>query len=128
MSYIDFSVVLNALGKLIGVAIATAVIYLVPKVKAWIEDRLGKSESEKLFEFIRIIVEAAEQLYHDVDTDGTIRKSFVKDHLTKRGIVYTDEINAFVEGLVYELNRDKSVLDGLIVEELADDPAESNEP
>lgn len=115
----DYSLLFNAIGKLVGLALTVLVAVLTPKVQAWVEERIGREKAEKLLETIKMFVEAAEQLLRDSDPTGQLRKQFVRDHLEVMGIAYTVEIDALIEGLVYELNRDKR-------EEIVIDPPQND--
>lgn len=125
MNYTDYAVLFNAFGKVVGLIITILVAILTPKIEAWLAAQIGKEKAMKLIETIRYVVEAAEQIFRDVDGDGSIRKNFVREQLTLSGIEYNEQIDAIVEGLVYELNRDKreepkNSESGLAPEELAE--------
>lgn len=97
--------ILEAIGKLLALAVASAMIWLTPKIRAWLEARIGLEKTKKLFEQIGKFVEAADQLYKQEDPTGEIRNMYVKEQLTKLGVAITAEINAYIEGAVFEINR-----------------------
>ena len=98
-------VIFDAIGKLLAAAAVSAIIYLTPKVNAWLVERIGLEKTKRLFEQINKFVEAADQLYKADDPTGDIRNNYVKGQLAKLNIVITDEINSYIEGLVFEINK-----------------------
>lgn len=129
MNYTDYAVLFNAFGKVVGLILTVLVAILTPKIDAWLAAQVGKEKAQKLIETIRFVVEAAEQIFRDADHDGSLRKNFVRERLTLSGIEYNEQIDAIVEGLVYELNRDKreeskSIESGLDPEEIAEATAD----
>lgn len=74
--------------------------YLVNLVKA----KLSVTQAEKLDLFIGELVAAAEQLYKEKDSDGSIRLEYVKGMLIEAGYELTDAVKALIEAKVFEIN------------------------
>lgn len=97
--------VISIIGKLIAAVFVGVVTYLAPKAKGWLEIHASKSSQEQTKLLITSFAEAAEQLLHDKDEDGSLRMDYVKKQLSDIGIMITDEIVAMIEGAVWEINN-----------------------
>lgn len=83
-------------------AIITALV--IPYVK----NKLGKSKYETLQMWVRVAVEAAEQLFGS--KTGKDKKDFVVSFLLSKGIVFDiDDVTAMIESEVYKLRSSKEV-------------------
>lgn len=96
---------IETLGKLIAAIFVGIVAYLTPKIKAWFEVHTTKTSQETIKILIKSFVQAAEQLLHDTDDDGTKRMDYVKNQLTAIGIGITEDIVSMIEGAVWEVNN-----------------------
>lgn len=96
---------ISIIGKLIAAVFVGVVTYLAPKVKAWLESHMSKTDQEKLKLLITSFAEAAEQLLHDNDPDGRKRMEYVQNQLNAMGICITAEIISMIEGAVWEINN-----------------------
>lgn len=96
---------ISIVGKLIAAIFVGVVTYLAPRAKAWLEAHTSKSDQEKVKLLITSFAEAAEQLLHDDDPDGSKRMDYVKNQLTAVGISLTSEIISMIEGAVWEINN-----------------------
>lgn len=97
--------IISIIGKLIAAVFVGVVTYLAPKVKTWLEAHTSKSDQEKIKLLITSFAEAAEQLLHDDDPDGSKRMQYVKNQLTAVGIGITSEVVSMIEGVVWEINN-----------------------
>lgn len=97
--------IISIIGKLIAAAFVGVVTYIVPKVKAWLESHTSKTDQEKTKLLITSFAEAAEQLLHDEDPDGSKRMNYVKNQLTSIGIGITADVIAMIESAVWEINN-----------------------
>ena len=98
-------VIFDAIGKLLAAAAVSAIIYLTPKVQAWLTAHIGLENTNKLFAQIDAFVEAADQLYKEDDPTGEIRNNYVKTQLTNLGIAITAEINGYIESSVFKHHK-----------------------
>lgn len=96
---------ISIIGKLIAAVLVGLIAYLTPKVKEWLEVHASKSSQETIKILITSFAEAAEQLLHDNDPDGSKRMQYVKNHLTAAGIEITSDIVSMIEGAVWEINN-----------------------
>ncbi len=98
--------ILEIVGKLLGVALVVLVAYLTPKIKEWLNEKIGETNTNHIIVLIENFVTAADQLFKSEDPTGEIRNKYVKDQLTKLGYVITDEINSFIESAVKKCNKE----------------------
>lgn len=96
---------ISIVGKLIAAIFVGIVAYLTPKIKTWLDTHTSKTDKEKIKILIDSFVQAAEQLLHDKDPDGTLRMDYVKNQLTAFGIGLTSDIVSMIEGAVWEINN-----------------------
>ena len=80
--------------------------YLVPKIKAWLDAKIGSEGTAKVLLLIENFVTAADQLYKADDPTGVIRKKYVEDQLKALGYAITDELNGFIESAVKKCNKE----------------------
>lgn len=104
----DYTNIIKIVGELIGAIIAGTFLYVAPKLKAWLEAKIGKAQSDAVEKLIYNLVESAEQQFYLEDPDGTIRKQYVNDSLVELGYELTNQINAIIYASVYELNSSKN--------------------
>ncbi len=94
------------IGKLLAAAFVALLAYLTPKVKKWLEARTDKDTQDRLRQLVESFTRAAEQLYHDTDTNGQKRKCFVMDQLQQLGVEITEAVLNMIEGSVWEINTE----------------------
>lgn len=97
--------IISIIGKLIAAIFVGVITYLTPKIKVWLETHASKTDQEKLKLLITSFAEAAEQLLHDNDEDGSLRMNYVKKQLSNMGIVITEDVVSMIEGAVWEINN-----------------------
>lgn len=83
-------------------ALIAAIISVV--VVPYIKSRTTAAQQAEIAEWVRIAVEAAEQIF---DTSaGTDKKEYVCNFLTSKGFdITTDELDKLIEAAVLELHR-----------------------
>lgn len=97
MESINIQPVLNALITLMA-AVITCV--LVPLIK----NKLTQQQQDKLLEWIKIAVSAAEQLFSSPQS-GAEKKQYVQEFLVSKGYdVSNTEIDAMIEAAVSRIN------------------------
>lgn len=97
--------IITLIGDLLGAIFAGALLYLVPKVKSWLEARTSKDTQDTLKILIESFVRAAEQLLKERDEDGTMRMNYVQDKLRELGIEVTSDVVSMIEASVWEVNN-----------------------
>ena len=103
MKNIDLTPVIQAL---ITLASTVITIFVIPKLTAFLRERLSVQEQEQLREWVKVAVTAAEQLYGS--KTGQQKKEYVVSFLLSKGlVVYVDEITALIESEVYKLTAQK---------------------
>ncbi len=101
MKNIDLTPIFQALILLISSVIT---IYILPKVKAVLTEKLSAEQRENLKKWVRVAVAAAEQLYGS--KKGQEKKQYVIDFLYSKGIVFdVAEVEALIESEVYKLTQ-----------------------
>lgn len=96
---------ISIIGKLIAAIFVGVITYLAPKLKEWLKIHASKSSQERIKLLITSFAEAAEQLLHDDDPDGSKRMAYVKNQLAAVGVSITAEIIAMIESAVWEINN-----------------------
>lgn len=96
---------ISVIGKLIAAVFVGVVTYLAPRLKNWLEVHTSKSSQEQIKLLVTSFAEAAEQLLHDDDPDGSKRMDYVKNQLTALGIGLTSDVIAMIEGAVWGINN-----------------------
>lgn len=98
---IDITIVVEAI---VGLIMALAVVFIVPKLNAALNSRLNEAELEALKNAITIAVRAAEQIYKQAPKSGVTKKQYVLDYLEKNGYTLdVAEVSALIEATVNEL-------------------------
>ena len=109
MEVLDMAVSLLVRLVCLGIAAVFARV-IIPWAKdeliPWLKDK-------RLYEIVQSFVLAAEKLAESGAIDKELKKKFVIDCLTEKGIVVTDEIDAMIESAVEEL--DIAIKSGLIM-------------
>lgn len=96
---------IEIIGTLIAAIFVGIVTYLTPRIKNWLTVHTSSSSQQTIKLIINSFVQAAEQLLHDNDPDGSLRMEYVKNQLTALGIGLTSEIISMIEGSVWEVNN-----------------------
>lgn len=97
--------------KIIGEALAAIIIFactcLTRKLNTWVNQKVDAQDREDLLILIDSLVAAAEQMYKKADKTGEVRKEYVLNQLECLGYNISPELDALVEGAVYELNKNR---------------------
>ena len=96
--------ILEIIARILGALLACGVIYFIPKINTYLNEKLGEEKAAKLKRLVIELVRAAEQLYKEEDPDGTIRKKYVEEQLKALGYEITEYINGLIESEVFVLN------------------------
>ena len=91
-------------GALAGV-LAYAAHALVPALRIWLEERIGSEGVAAVERIVAVLVKSADQLFKDVDPDGTVRNRYVKQELEQLEIAVSGHVNAMIEAAVLDLKR-----------------------
>lgn len=98
---IDFTPVIQAVITLISTVFT---IVILPKLTAYLKEKLTAEQREKLKEWVKIAVAAAEQIYGS--KTGQQKKEYVISFLLSKGIVFdVDEVTALIESEVFKLTE-----------------------
>ncbi len=97
--------IITLIGEILGAIFAGALLYLIPKIKEWLEIRTSKDTQDALKILIESFVRAAEQLLKGRDEDGTMRMNYVQDKLREIGIEVTSDVISMIEASVWEVNN-----------------------
>lgn len=106
MKNIDLTPLIQAL---ILFASSVISIYLLPKVKSYLAEKLSAEQRENLKKWVRIAVAAAEQLYGS--KTGAEKKEYVVSFLLSKGLVFdADEVTTIIESEVYKLSQEYKMI------------------
>lgn len=95
---IDLTPLANALIMVLAVLIT---VYLIP----WIKSQTTEKQREEINAWVKIAVQAAEQLYKGAGK-GEEKKAYVLDYLNKKGFtIDTESIDKMIEAAVLEINK-----------------------
>lgn len=98
MDNVDLTPIVGAVVSLVSVIITVIVI-------PYIKSKTTAEQQKKICAWVKIAVEAAEQIYAGVGR-GDEKKQYVLDWLEARNIkVNADEINAMIEAAVLEMKN-----------------------
>lgn len=100
---------------LLRIAVLAVTWVIVPAVKKWIEAKTDNEKLERIKQWARTAVAAAEQIYNHAkksDPEGTLRRGYARKAIVymahKCGISLTEEeIEAMIEAAVNEINGSK---------------------
>ena len=98
-------VIIDLLGKIIAAAFVSVIFIALKELKSFILAKKEEIEDEKLRALIESFVEAAEQLLKDDDPTGEKRKHYVEENLKQLGYVLNDQVNAYIEAYVFDVNH-----------------------
>lgn len=106
MKNIDLTPIIEALIALLSAVIT---IVILPKVRAYLAEKLSNEQRENLRHWVKVAVAAAEQLYGS--KTGQQKKEYVVSFLLSKGIVFNkDEVDALIESEVYKLSQGSGYL------------------
>ena len=99
--------------KIVATILLAGAGWLGNYIITYLRSNLDAREVEFLDSFVAEMVAAAEQLYADVDEDGSIRREYVYKMLIEAGYEITEAVKAMIEAKVYDINiTNKSVKAG----------------
>ena len=103
----DITVILELIIKLIFAAIT---IFLLPKLKALISEKVAESDQRKIIRWVELAVQAAEEAERSGLIDKKAKYQYAKDFLEKRGVTFDpDTMQALIDSSCWELfNKFKS--------------------
>ena len=103
----DITVILELIIKLIFAAIT---IFLLPKLKALISEKVAESDQKKIIRWVELAVQAAEEAERSGLIDKKAKYQYAKDFLEKRGVTFDpDTMQALIDSSCWELfNRFKT--------------------
>ena len=96
--------IIDIIIKIVATLLLAGAGWLVKYVITYLRSNLSAKDIYVLNTFIAEMVAAAEQLYADVDDDGSIRREYVWNMLIEAGYELTDAVKAMVEAKVYDIN------------------------
>ena len=100
LMHMEFTINLTYLVKaLIGIAAAILSGFVIP----WIKAKTGEARADRLLALARIAVQAAEQVYKNVEKSGDQKYAYAEKFLVQHGIkLDSNEIEQAIEAAVYE--------------------------
>lgn len=104
---------------LVGIAILILCFLLgvcINAVRNWLKIRKDTHTNTQLDVIIGDLVDAADQVYRNIDSTGTIRNAYVKDNLIQLGYQITDYVNAKIEAKVYNAHNNPNNVTSIKVE------------
>lgn len=98
ITMINLTPIVNALLTVLAVLIT---VYLIP----WIKSQTTEKQREEINAWVKIAVQAAEQLYKGAG-QGEQKKQYVLDYLASKGFtIDADSIDKMIEAAVLEINK-----------------------
>ena len=104
--------IIDIIIKIVATLLLAGAGWLGNYIITYLRSNLDAREVEFLDSFIGEMVAAAEQLYADVDEDGSIRREYVYEMLIEAGYELTEAIKAMIEAKVYDINLMNAVKAG----------------
>lgn len=98
----------DIMNKIIMVAatlLLLVLIILCKKAYAYLKTLLKKEDAEKLDKFVETLVYAADQMFKDIDPDGSLRLDYVQGQLVEAGHDLTEAVRALIESKVLKLGH-----------------------
>ncbi len=100
MSNINLTPIIEAVIALISVIFT---VYILPKLRAYLQEKLSAEQRKTLAEVVGVAVKAAEKLYGS--KMGVEKKQYVLNYLENKGIQFDiEEVENLIESFVYELS------------------------
>ena len=97
--------IIELIGKLIAALFVGLTYYALRKLTEYLEAQKESIKNKDLLLLIDSFVEAAEQLFKADDPTGQKRKKYVEEQLMALGFAITEQIEAYIEASVYEINH-----------------------
>lgn len=97
----DITVILELVVKLIFTLIT---IFLLPKLKALISEKVAESDQRKIIRWVELAVQAAEEAERAGLIDKKAKYTYALDFLEKRGVTFDpDTMQALIDSSCWEL-------------------------
>ena len=97
----DITVILELIVKLIFAAIT---IFLLPKLKDLISEKVAESDQRKIIQWVELAVKAAEEAERAGLIDKKAKYTYALDFLEKRGVTFDpDTMQALIDSSCWEL-------------------------
>ena len=97
----DITAILELIIKLIFAAIT---IFLLPKLKALISEKVAESDQKKIIRWVELAVQAAEEAERSGLIDKKAKYTYALDFLEKRGVTFDpDTMQALIDSTCWEL-------------------------
>ena len=97
----DITVILELVVKLIFTLIT---IFLLPKLKALISEKVAESDQRKIIQWVELAVKAAEEAERAGLIDKKAKYTYALDFLEKRGVTFDpDTMQALIDSSCWEL-------------------------
>lgn len=102
---VDVSELLSLVGNIARIFFVVIIAILYPKFDDFLKSHFTKETQDTIRMLIDSYVKAADQLYHDSDPSGKIRKDYVLSRIQEFGIEPDTEILGIIEGSVWDINN-----------------------
>ena len=97
----DITAILELIIKLIFAALT---IFVVPKLKALISEKVAESDQKKIIRWVELAVQAAEEAERSGLIDKKAKYTYALDFLEKRGVTFDpDTMQALIDSSCWEL-------------------------
>ena len=97
----DITVILELIVKLIFTLIT---IFLLPKLKALISEKVAESDQKKIIRWVELAVQAAEEAERAGLIDKKAKYTYALNFLEKRGVTFDpDTMQALIDSSCWEL-------------------------
>ena len=97
----DITVILELAVKL---TFAVLTIFVVPKLKALISEKVAESDQRKIIRWVELAVQAAEEAERAGLIDKKAKYTYALDFLEKRGVTFDpDTMQALIDSTCWEL-------------------------
>ena len=97
----DITVILELVVKLI---FAVITIFLLPKLKALISEKVAESDQRKIIQWVELAVKAAEEAERAGLIDKKAKYTYALNFLEKRGVTFDpDTMQALIDPTCWEL-------------------------
>ena len=101
MDKMDITPILELAVKLIFMLIT---IFLIPKLKALISEKVAESDQRKIIRWVELAVQAAEEAERAGLIDKKAKYTYALDFLEKRGVTFDpDTMQALIDSSCWEL-------------------------
>ena len=97
----DITVILELIVKL---TFAVLTIFVVPKLKALISEKVAESDQKKIIRWVELAVQAAEEAERSGLIDKRAKYQYAKSFLEARGVTFdADTMQALIDSTCWEL-------------------------